>query len=170
MIGELLALEWNDIDYANAELSITKTLIRSKSKAKQEVLKVQHTLKTESSLRTVPLSCINVELLKALKKRRLSDGTTDNGIIFCSTKGTYISFRNFNRTLEAICKKAGIKRISANVLRHSFASIAIDRNAERKAVSKILGHTKIETTYNNYVHPSKERVKEVAELMNFNRK
>jgi site-specific recombinase XerD len=129
------------------------------------VLKVQDTLKTESSLRTVPLNHRNVDLLKDLKKRRVVDSITDNGIVFCSTRGTHISFRNFNRSLEAICEKAGIKRISANILRHSFASIAIERKADMKAVSKIMGHTKIETTFNKYVHPSKDLMKEVAELM-----
>jgi integrase len=164
-IGEVLALEWEDVDYKKAELNITKTLIRSENDKGKEVLKVQYTLKTESSLRTVPLNHRNVDLLKDLKKRRSVDDITDNGIIFCSTRGTHIYFRNFNRSLEAICEKAGIKRISANILRHSFASIAIERKADVKAVSKIMGHTKIETTFNNYVHPSKNRTKEVAEIM-----
>ena len=164
-IGEILALTWNDFDYRNSELTIKKTLVRIKDKFGREVLSVQQTLKTQSSLRTVPLSRSNVSLLRGLKKRRLTEGFADHGIIFCSTKGTHISPRNFNHTLERICERAGIKRISANVTRHTFATLAVERNAEVKVVSEILGHSKIETTYNNYVHPSREKAQEIAEMM-----
>ena len=109
----------------------------------------------------------NIKLLKALKKQRFSEGFNDNGIVFCSKKGTHISPRNFNRALESICKKAGIKGITANITRHTFATIAIERNAEVKTVSEILGHKRIKTTYNNYVHPSNDKKKEVVELIKF---
>lgn len=102
--------------------------------------------------------------IENLKKKRFIKGIKDNGIVFSSTTGTRIHPRNFNHHLENICKKAGIMRISAHVTRHTFVTNAIERGAEVKTVSDIIGHRKIETTYNNYVHPSKEK-KEVAEMM-----
>jgi integrase len=162
-IGELLALTWDDFDAKQPILRINKTLIRIENK-----IRVQESLKTESSQRTVPISRDIAWDLIRLKRHRLTERIEDNGIMFCSTRGTYTSPRNFNRSLEAICKKAGIGRISANVLRHSFASIAIERDAEVKAISEMMGHTKIETTYNNYVHP-KNKIREVADIMSFNR-
>jgi integrase len=168
-VGELLALEWSDINYKSAEIRICKTLIVSKADKGQEFTKVQHTLKTENSQRSVRLSSSNAEMLKAMKKRRMAENVDDNGIVFCSTKGTYIQRRNFNRTLGRICKTAGIKEISANILRHTYGSIAIDRNIGAKTVSRTLGHSKIETTFNNYVHPSKDKDREAAEIMSFNR-
>jgi len=164
-VGEMFALDWPDIDLKRGEISVYKTLVRVKDENKKEVLKVQFMPKTDSGFRTVPLNQENVELLKALKKKRLAKGFNDNGIVFCSTKGTRILPRNFNRDLENICEKANIKRISANVTRHTFASTAIERGAEYKTVSEILGHKDVTTTLNNYVHPSKEKKKEVAEKM-----
>ena len=164
-IGEMLALDWVDVDLKNAEIAVYKTLVRVKDENKREVLKVQSMPKTDNGIRTVPLSRENVDLLKALKKKHLVKGLNDNGIVFCSTEGTRIHPRNFNRDLENVCMKAGIKRISANVTRHTFASTAIARGAEYKTVSEILGHKDVTTTLNNYVHPSKEKKKEVAEIM-----
>ncbi len=164
-IGEMLALDWADIDLKRAEVTVHKTLVRLKDDNNKEILKVQFIPKTECGLRTVPLSRENVELLKKLKRKRLTKGFYDNGIVFCSTKGKRMHPRNFNRDLESICKKAGIKRISANVTRHTFASTAIARGAECKTVSEILGHKDVTTTLNNYVHPSKEKMKEVAEMV-----
>jgi site-specific recombinase XerD len=166
-IGELLALNWPDFDFLNAEVSITKTLIRSKDKNNKEILKVQDSVKTDRSFRTVPLNRDIITMLKTLKKKRLAEGFNDNNIVFCSQKGTHMSPRNFNRVLKSICNKAGIKKISANVTRHTFATVAVERKAEIKTISEILGHRRIETTYNNYVHPSNEKKKQVAELMVF---
>jgi len=81
--------------------------------------------KTDTGFRTVPLSHENVALLRALKKKRLAEALNDNGIVFCSVKGTRIHPRNFNRDLASICEKAGINKISANVTRHTFASTAL---------------------------------------------
>lgn len=163
--GELLVLEWQDVDLIRAEVKVSKTLIRCKDERGKETLKAQHATKTDCGYRTIPLSQDNVRLLKALKKKRFAQGFKDNGIMFCSLKGTYLNPRNYNRALETICKNAGIKRITANITRHTFATIAIERNAEVKTVSEILGHRRVETTYNNYVHPSLEKRREVAELM-----
>lgn len=164
-IGEILALDWADIDLKRAEVTVYKTLIRVKDENGKEVIKVQSAPKTDSSVRTIPLSEKNVGLLKELKKKRLASGFNDNGIVFCSVKGTHIHPRNFNRDLTRICDKAGIKVISANVTRHTFASTAIARGADYKTVSEILGHKDITTTLNNYVHPSKDKMKEIAEMM-----
>ncbi len=94
----------------------------------------------------------------------------DNDIVFCSTKGTHISFRNFNRALETICKKASVPRISANITRHTYATVAAVNKAELKTLADILGHKDVSTTYNNYVHPAKEKAKEVAELVSLSMK
>lgn len=164
-VGETLALDWLDVNLKKEELKVHKTLVRVKGDNNKETLKIQDIPKTHSSNRTVPMSKNNVQLLKELRKKRLAKGLNDNGIVFCSTRGTRIHPRNVNRDLESICKKAGIRKISIHVSRHSFATNAIECGAEVKTVSDIIGHSKIETTYNNYVHPSKEKKKEVAEMM-----
>jgi site-specific recombinase XerD len=111
------------------------------------------------------LSSENVGLLKKLKRKSLAKGFYDNCIVFCSIKGTRTHPHDFNWELESICKKADIKRISANVIRNTLASNAIARGAECKTVSEILGRKEVTITLNNYVHPSKEKMKEVAEMI-----
>lgn len=50
--------------------------------------------------------------------------------------------------------------------RHTYATVVVAGNDEIKTLADILGHKDVATTYNNYVHPKKEKSKEVAEIVN----
>jgi integrase len=147
--GEMLALDWKDVILRTNQIPIYKTLVRVKDESGKEVLKVQFMPKTDCGFRTVPSSKEIVKLLNALKKR-LAKGFNDNGIVFCSIKGTRIHPRNINRDLERPMQKSRCRRISANVTWHTFATTAIELGAEAKTVSEILGHRRIVTTFNIY--------------------
>jgi integrase len=55
--------------------------------------------------------------------------------------------RWINEILKTWAKKAGIKKnISFHTSRHTFATLALTSGADLYVVSKLLGHTKIETT------------------------
>jgi integrase/recombinase XerD len=56
-------------------------------------------------------------------------------------------------------KKAGIKKpLSPHKLRHSFASSLSDQMTPIEDVSKLLGHSDIQTTYSTYIHISDKRL------------
>ena len=49
------------------------------------------------------------------------------------------------------CEEAGIKHISMHVLRHTYATRAIERGVNPKSLQKLLGHASITTTMDTYV-------------------
>ena len=51
-----------------------------------------------------------------------------------------------NRYLEEICYKAGIKKATFHMARHTFAVDALNKGVPLEVVSRILGHSKISTT------------------------
>jgi integrase/recombinase XerD len=68
------------------------------------------------------------------------------------------SERSINQFLKAIAKKAGVKGpIHAHLLRHSFATHALEQGTDISYIQKLLGHNNIKTTL-IYTHVSKQTI------------
>jgi integrase len=166
-IGELLALTWKDFKPSKRMLYINKTLIQVKDEQGSTIKQIQHSTKTDSSNRTIPL---NAGAMSILSDHMLDAGEmlTSEKLIFSTKSGNPYDYGNFNRTLASICKKAGIQRITAHSLRHTFATQLHEKGANIKALSEILGHKKATTTLDMYVHPSSEGKEDIVNLLNIN--
>ena len=83
--------------------------------------------------------------------------------IFVSIKNfKQMTARGFQLLLKKYLKLAGISTvITPHSLRHTFASISIEKGANIKAVSQILGHADVQITINTYTHLSSEHVRQV---------
>ena len=59
----------------------------------------------------------------------------------------FIEIGQYNRLLKRVAKACGIsKRISSHLARHTFATLALTQGVSIESVSKMLGHTNINTT------------------------
>ena len=63
---------------------------------------------------------------------------------------------SYDTHLYKLCDEAGIKRFSMHVLRHTYATRAIERGVQPKVLQNLLGHASIKTTMDRYVHVSNE--------------
>ncbi len=73
----------------------------------------------------------------------------------------------YDTTLFKLCDKAGIPHFSMHVLRHTYATRAIEGNMRSKTLQVILGHSNVGITMNLYVHVTEdEKVKEVEKALN----
>ncbi len=153
-IGELLALTWNDIDFQNASLSVTKTCRDGYIDGKRCV--IVDTPKTETSRRVIPLSKSIIEILKTMKKEKSCDYVV-------SEKGRPIFLRSYQRTFELLLKRLGIAHKGFHALRHTFATRAIECGMDVKSLSEILGHKNATITLNRYAHSLWEHK---SEMMN----
>lgn len=144
-IGELLALEWNDIDLTKAELTVSKTCHDSRNED-GSFCRITDTPKTIQSRRVIPLPKQLIPLLREMKK-----GSTSSLVV--SAKGTeLISVRSYQRSFELLQQKIGIDRRGFHALRHTFATRAIECGMDVKSLSEILGHKNPTITLNRYVH------------------
>lgn len=136
--GELLALTWEDIDFANNIININKTVYDG----------VVTTTKTESSVRKITLC---KALKRALQEWKLR---TDNfNLVFPNKKGNYIDKKNLTaRIFKPILKNADLPNIRWHDLRHTYASIMISENASMRFVQEQLGHQSFKTTMDTYTH------------------
>ena len=143
-IGELLALEWEDIDLVKAELTVNKTCHDGKNK-NGIFCRITDTPKTSNSRRVIPLPKQIMPILKELKKQ------SDSPLVITGNIGT-LSVRSYQRSFERLQKKIGIPKRSFHSLRHTFATRAIECGMDIKSLSEILGHVKPAITLNRYVH------------------
>jgi integrase len=77
--------------------------------------------------------------------------------VFESSRSSAISPRQLNRIVAAAGKKAGVNnpnprhsQVTPHLLRHSFARLWKDKGGSIEALSKILGHKSVKTTWDAY--------------------
>ena len=167
--GELAALTWNDIDFSNNTLSVTKTGYYLQG------IPVITTAKTNKSNRTISLDTTTISLLKQWKleqkKKLLSRGIPvkkgKDQLVFSNDKNELV----YNGFLNVVLKKYPNLKITPHGFRHTHASLLFEAGASIKQVQERLGHTTINTTLEIYTHVTKEAEKESAEkflkYMNF---
>ncbi|SCI04360.1 Integrase [uncultured Ruminococcus sp.] len=143
-IGELLALTPSDVVLKACTISISKTYQRLGGKD------VVTPPKTPKSKRVISIP----EFLRDELKDYLSSiyGLKDTDRIFPVTKYA------LTHDMENYSKKAGIKKIRLHDLRHSHASLLIEKGFSPLLIADRLGHENVETTLNTYSHlyPTKE--------------
>ena len=143
-IGELLALEWTDIDFDKREISISKTCHDSRDELGRYVRFVNPP-KTSTSMRVIPIPKQLMPLLRETKKKNDSRYVVGNG-------ERIISVRSYQRTYELILKKHGLPHRGFHALRHTFATRALECGMDVKTLSEILGHKNPTVTLNRYAH------------------
>lgn len=156
-LGEILALEWEDLDVKNKTLSITKQVQRIDGTLQAE------TPKTKNSIRTIAISSDCATALAKLKMRQ-AKGTT---LMFPSPEtGTYRDQNAVTRKFKRMLRRAGLpQEVRFHDLRHTCATIALEEGVEIKALSSMLGHSDVAFTMNTYVHATKKIKTSAADKM-----
>lgn len=138
-IGELLALEVNDIDFLNSSIIINKTCYYVSKR------RMIDTPKTISSNRVIP---IPKQILPLLKEIIMN--TKHNFLIADDKKP--ISIRSYQRSFELLLNKLHIEHKGFHSLRHTFATRALECGMDIKTLSEILGHRNPTVTLARYAH------------------
>jgi site-specific recombinase XerD len=85
---------------------------------------------------------------------------------FISAESSCLSGRNFDRTyFKPLVQQLGININKTHTLRKFFVSYLIDRGANPAAVSKLVGHSNIQTTLQSYTKPITESRNIAIELL-----
>lgn len=143
-VGELSGLKWEDIDFGNSVLSVKRTVQRVSKNGKSQV--IIGTPKSRSSIRTVPIPIFVLNILKDYKSNN------DFYIITGNSKST--EPRTMQNHFKAILKACHIRNVNFHLLRHTYATVCIEKGFDPKTLSELLGHADAAITLNRYCHPS----------------
>ena len=158
--GELLALQWTDLDVESKTLSITKQVNRINGEL------VVSPPKTRNSVRTLALPQQAVDLLIAEHKKH-----PRNPYLFPSPKtGTMYDPDAFRRTHDKILKAIGAEHIRFHDLRHTFATLALQNGVDIKTVSAMLGRYDAGFTLRTYTHTTGQKLDEAAQAISMLRR
>lgn len=153
-LGELMGLEWSDIDFTNGIVSINKS---SQYLADKGVF--TKTPKTESSIRDVAIPDFVVSLLEEyrlwyeMQKSIYGELWTDSNRLFVQSDGKPMHPSTISKWFVKFVKDIGLPVINFHGLRHTNATLLISQNIDVAVVAARLGHAQITTTFNFYVHP-----------------
>ena len=155
-LGELMGLEWQDVDFRNGIININKS-----SQYLSEKGVFTKAPKTESSIRDVAIPDFIVSLLEEYKlwyeeqKSIVGNFWHESNRLFVQDDGKPIHPSTISKWFEQFVKKIGLPVINFHGLRHTNATLLISQQVDVATVSARLGHAQITTTYNFYVHPLK---------------
>ena len=163
--GELIGLKWADIDFESKTLKIQRSMEYRYSVGEWRVGEP----KSKSGYRTIPLTKEAVRILMAQKEKneKIIKETSNewSDFVFLCRTGEPVKNSTYDTALFKICDKAGIKRFSMHVLRHTFATRCIEGGMMPKTLQKILGHSNIGITMNLYVHITEEEKQKEIDMV-----
>jgi integrase len=164
--GELLALNWQDVDLDEGVVRVSRTLTRNGGRL------VIGEPKTRRSRRTIHLTQTAVRKLKDHLERQQEEmdrfGTLyrDQGLVFTTEVGTPINPTSLRkRSLSSLLERAGLERMRFHDLRHTCATLLLSKNVHPKYVQELLGHSSVSITLDTNSHVVPGMGKHTAQTM-----
>lgn len=163
--SEVLALQWQDIDFFNQQLTIGKTLAVDE----YDQIIIQEP-KTTSSQRTIRLDRVTVRVLEQWRTNQKEwyikfgyNTANDTQFLFTNKFNKLYYPQAPNDWLYNILEKYDLPKITLHGFRHTHASLLFESGASIKEVQERLGHKDVKTTMNIYAHVTPEKIKETGE-------
>lgn len=160
--GELLGLEWSDVDLDAGTITINKSWSNVGGKG---------TLcppKTKSSYRTITLPSELIDLLRAY--RHSKDGQGRRYVIGQTRADKRVSPNNFDRSFYKWRDEAGVsKDIHPHCTRHTYCTVMSERGVEAVDLKLLTGHTDTRMLDRVYIHArnDEKKIKAVAKFEGF---
>lgn len=148
--NEILALQFQDIDWLNREVSITKAV--SKRPAQDGVHKWEWVIgppKSPKSIRRVALPETVLQMLSARRRTR----PDAEAFVFSKSDAGFLDPDYFNAyVFSPVAKRAQFAEVRFHDLRHFFASMLIAQGESPKYICDQLGHSSVQVTFDTYGH------------------
>ena len=150
-IGEVLALKTTDIDLAHNLITVEHTISVD---AKEKTI-LKETPKSFNGMREIPMpSYLKPYIMEQMKIANINNHKEN--LLFVNRNKDYVDHRIANKILKKMLEELDIEGISTHSLRHTFATRCIESGVRDVALQRIMGHSSITATLNNYVDVSEE--------------
>ncbi len=145
--GELLGLQWEDVDLKNGRIVVRHSIVRGRMKGTKS-----------RRVREVPLG--DDARAELVRHRHLR-----GRFVFCDLDGNHLTPGACKWPLYTACDGANLgRRIGWHVLRHSFCSQLAMRGAAPSTIQKLAGHATLAMT-ERYMHLSPHVTRDAVKLL-----
>ncbi len=146
-LGELLGLQWDDLDYHGRFIEVQRNYTRGRVS----------TPKSGES-RLVDMSLELTQAFKDLYAERQLEAAANGwkdlpSWVFCDTRGGLLDPDHLrSRVFYVLLRASGLRRIRFHDLRHTFASLLLQQGESPVYVKEQMGHSSIQVTVDLYGH------------------
>lgn len=157
-MGEILALNWYDINLITSTIHVTKTayFVNNENHI--------NSTKTRAGTRLITINNKLTEMLSDWKEKQediLKEFTKDTESLQIIQSTPIVITKNMvdKKFKQILSRNNNLKKIRIHDLRHSHASLLINQGEDYLVVKERLGHASITTTIDTYSHlyPSKQK-------------
>lgn len=153
--SEVLGIRWKSIDFEHKTITIENKVLNIKKK-----VITSEVLKTLSSNRTLPLlpeiETLLINRKKEIEHNKILYGNEYNhkydDYVFVDDLGNIFLPDNVTHQFRKILKKNNLKLIRFHDLRHSCASLLVNKKVPMKNIQEWLGHSTYNLTADTYSH------------------
>lgn len=161
--SEVLGIKISAIDFDKDEFAIKHTVVKNKS------IVCKDDTKNDTSNTRFPLLPNIKEMFKELIRRKevnkkiFGKAYKDSDYLFVWEDGRLFDPGYVSKKFERIIKNTDLPKITFHKLRHSTASILIEKGWDIKSIQLWLRHADVKTTLNIYTHIKKDKKMDMAQ-------
>lgn len=159
--GELLALNWEDIDLSNKTLTVNKSVKEVyiyEDENYRHIETIFQVPKTQNSFRTISIPDVLISVLKKENNK--------NGLVFHNTNGEPLRSKNVSYQWKKILKECNIPHKKFHAIRHTYASMLLKNGVDIETVAELMGHSAISITQ-IYLHSSNNQKQDAVNKLNY---
>ena len=163
--GEAVGLRWSDVDLDSGRVRIVQTITSTGGVAQVGEPK------TSRGRRSIALDAGTVAVLREHRRRMLEERLLvgadfdDRGLVFHRPDGSCLRPEGVSNAFLSRVRRYGLPRLTLHGLRHTWATLALERGIHPRVVQERLGHSTIAITLGIYSHVAPTLHDEAAELV-----
>ncbi|MBL8775337.1 MAG: site-specific integrase [Acidimicrobiales bacterium] len=145
--GEILGLQWGDVDLPNSRLVVRHTLVSIGYQVQESTPKTHRP-------RQVELDEGSSSTLQRHRSATITSGqeTGFGDLVFTDDAGERLHPDLFTQRFDRLVARSGLRRIRLHDLRHTHATLALAAGVPVRVMSERLGHASPEFTMRQYQH------------------
>ena len=163
--SEALGLRWQAVDFDANTITINHTVVGGTRIIAKDDTKTYFSKRTYELLPEIKALLLQLREQQKDYKKRLGSGYHNNDYIFKNPNGMPYRPDSLTRSFKRALERHGLPQMRYHDLRHSTASILVDKGWDINDIKEWLGHSDISTTANIYAHISHRRKVSLAKSL-----
>ena len=161
--SEALGLRWQVVDFDADTITINHTVTGGAQIIRKDSTKTYASRRTYQLLPDVKALLLKLKEQEKEYKQRLGPCYHDNDYIFKHPNGVPYHPNAVTKSFQRALARHGLPPMRYHDLRHSTASILVDKGWDINSIKEWLGHADISTTANIYAHISHRKKVSLAQ-------